>query len=64
MQASEITFVGQMKHNDVKNIGLRPKYENQDPKDGELFLGRVKSEETLMKARCDTDVQIVRRIWV
>ena len=35
-----------------------------DPKDGELCLTRVKSEETLMEARSDTDVQIVRRTWV
>ncbi|KPO15117.1 hypothetical protein VM39_06030, partial [Escherichia coli] len=35
-----------------------------DPKDGELCLGRLKSEETLMEDRSDTDVQIVRRIWV
>ena len=31
-----------------------------DPKDGELCLCRVKSGETLMEARSDTDVQIVR----
>ena len=30
----------------------------------ELCLNRVKSEETLMEARSDTDVQIVRQIWV
>ena len=36
----------------------------QDPKDGELCLTRVKSEETLMEARSETDVQIVRRSWV
>ena len=35
-----------------------------DPKDGELCLNRVRSEETLMEARSDTDVQIVRQIWV
>eukprot|EP00982_Pelagococcus_subviridis_P016255 31465-Pelagococcus_subviridis.AAC.3 len=34
-----------------------------DPKDGELCLSRAKSEETLMEARSDTDVQIVRRTW-
>jgi hypothetical protein len=32
-----------------------------DPKDGELCLSRVKSGETQMEARSDTDVQIVRR---
>ena len=35
-----------------------------DPKDGELCLNRVKSEETLMEARSDSDVQIDRQIWV
>ncbi len=32
-----------------------------NPKDGDLFLDRAKSEETLMEARGDTDVQIVRK---
>ena len=31
-----------------------------DPKDGELYLRRVKPGETLVEARSDTDVQIVR----
>ena len=35
-----------------------------DPKDGELCLNRMNSEETLMEVRIDTDVQIVRHIWV
>ena len=35
-----------------------------DPKDGELCLSRAKSGETLMEARSDTDVQIVRLTWV
>jgi hypothetical protein len=35
-----------------------------DPKDGELCLNRVKPGETLVAARSDTDVQIVRQIWV
>lgn len=35
-----------------------------DPKDGDLYLSWVKSEETLMEARSDTDVQIVRLTWV
>ena len=34
-----------------------------DPQDGELYLGRVKPEETLVEARSDTDVQIVRLTW-
>ena len=40
------------------------KYETEhdryDPKDGELYLRRVKPGETLVEARSDTDVQIVR----
>ena len=35
-----------------------------DPKDGELCLSRAKPEETLVEARSDTDVQIVRQTWV
>ena len=35
-----------------------------DPKDGELCLNSVKSEETLMEARSGSDVQIDRQIWV
>ena len=35
-----------------------------DPKDGELYLSRVKPGETLVEARSDTDVQIVRQTWV
>jgi hypothetical protein len=35
-----------------------------DPKDGELCLDRVKPGETLVEARSETDVQIVRLIWV
>jgi hypothetical protein len=35
-----------------------------DPKDGELCLNRAKPRETSVEARSDTDVQIVRRIWV
>ena len=35
-----------------------------DPKDGELCLSRLKSEETLMEDRSDSDVQIDRQTWV
>ena len=35
-----------------------------DPKDGELCLARLKSGETLMEVRSDSDVQIDRRSWV
>ena len=35
-----------------------------DPKDGELCLARLKSGETLMEDRRDSDVQIDFRSWV
>ncbi|KAK7293905.1 hypothetical protein RJT34_16782 [Clitoria ternatea] len=35
----------------------------RDPKDGELCLSRAKPEETLVEARSDTDMQIVRLTW-
>jgi hypothetical protein len=42
---------------------LRERFEFEricwDPKDGELCLGRLKSGESLMEDRRDTDVQIV-----
>ena len=47
--------------------GLNPdvsKHGCWDPKDGELYLDRVKPEETLVEARSGSDVQIDRRIWV
>jgi hypothetical protein len=31
------------------------------PKDGELYLGRTKPEETLVEVRSDSDVQIDRQ---
>ncbi|WZY99256.1 hypothetical protein YC2023_071585 [Brassica napus] len=37
---------------------------SRDPKDGELCLSGAKPEETLVEARSDTDVQIVRLTWV
>ncbi|CAG7875953.1 unnamed protein product [Brassica rapa] len=36
----------------------------RDPKDGELCLSGAKPEETLVEARSNTDVQIVRLTWV
>ncbi|CAN6974138.1 unnamed protein product [Brassica rapa subsp. trilocularis] len=36
----------------------------RDPKDGELCLSGAKPEETLVEARSDTEVQIVRLTWV
>ena len=41
-----------------------PEHICRDPKDGELCLSRVKPGETLVEARSDTDVQIVRLTWV
>jgi hypothetical protein len=41
-----------------------PEPSRWDPKDGDLCLSRVKPGETLVEARRDTDVQIVRLIWV
>ena len=35
-----------------------------DPKDGELCLNRLKSDESLMEDRSVCDVQIHRQIWV
>ena len=43
-------------------LGFEYEHTCWDPKDGELCLNRVKSRETSMEARSDTDVQIVRRI--
>ena len=34
-----------------------------DPKDGDLYLSWVKPGETLVEARSDTDVQLVRQTW-
>ena len=44
--------------------GFESEHSCWDPKDGELCPNRVKPEETLVEARSDTDVQIVRRTWV
>lgn len=41
-----------------------PERTRWDPKDGELCLVRMKSGETLMEVRSDSDVQIDRRNWV
>ena len=53
-------------HRPVWILFERSEYEHicWDPKDGELCLNRVKSEETLMEARSGSDVQIDRQIWV
>lgn len=39
-------------------------WEHWDPKGGELYLEKEKSEETLMEVYSSTDVQIVCLIWV
>ena len=44
--------------------GIEREHARWDPKDGELCLSRTNPEETLVEVRSDTDVQIVRRIWV
>ncbi|VDK49892.1 unnamed protein product [Cylicostephanus goldi] len=49
---------------DAPSTGSESKHICWDPKDGELCLNRVKSEETLMEARSGSDVQIDRQIWV
>ena len=53
-------------HRPILKFTDRFEYEHTcwDPKDGELCLYRVKPEETLVEARSDTDVQIVRQTWV
>ena len=43
---------------------LKERAQVQDPKDGEQCLNKTKSEETLVEARSDIDVTIVRCIWV
>ena len=44
--------------------GEQQEHARWDPKDGELCLARLKSGETLMEDRSDSDVQIDRRSWV
>ena len=53
-------------HRPTTFFGVKFEYERMcwDPKDGELCLNRMNSEETLMEVRIDTDVQIVRHTWV
>jgi hypothetical protein len=46
------------------SVGYEDEHIRYDPKDGELYLSRVKPGETLVEARSDTDVQIVRQTWV
>ena len=53
-------------HRPIMIFGERFEFKSDagDPKDGELCQSRVKSGETLMEARSDTDVQIVRQTLV
>jgi len=44
--------------------GIELEHGRQDPKNSEPCLQRAKPEETLVEARSDTDVQIVRLMWV
>ncbi|CAN6989927.1 unnamed protein product [Brassica rapa subsp. trilocularis] len=46
------------------DLGFECEHACRDPKDGELCLSGAKPEETLVEARSDTDVQIVRLTWV
>ena len=49
----------------VRNVGEAEQERTRwDPKDGELCLSRMKSDENLMEVRSDSDVQIDRRTWV
>jgi len=45
-------------------LSIEERYEDEhkgrDPKDGELYLSRMKPGETLVEVRHGTDVQIVR----
>ena len=43
------------------DVEFEIEHQGSDPKDGELYLSRVKPGETLVEARRDTDVQIVRQ---
>ncbi len=38
-------------------------YAREDPKDGELHLGRTKPGETLVEVRSDANVQIDHGTW-
>ena len=48
----------------ARREGIALEHGRQDPKNSEPCLQRAKPEETLVEARSDTDVQIVRLMWV
>jgi len=47
-----------------RRAGIALEHGRQDPKNSEPCLQRAKPEETLVEPRSDTDVQIVRLMWV
>ena len=47
-----------------KDNGDQSKHVYLDPKDGDLYLKRIKLEEILVEVRRGTDVQIVCLTWV
>ena len=60
----DIGWAGFFLVNSFKSWDLKLEYIDEDPKDGELYLGRIKPGETLVEVRRDANVQIARRIWV
>ena len=48
----------------VDNMGTKLEWIDEDPKDGELYLERKKSGETLMEVRSSANVQIACGNWV
>ena len=48
----------------MSSDGFEYERRRSDPKDGELYVDRVKPEETLVEARSGSDVQIDRQICV
>ena len=48
----------------VTFMGTKLEWIDEDPKDGELYLERKKSGETLMEVRSSANVQIACGNWV
>ena len=48
----------------VDFMGTKLEWIDEDPKDGELYLERKKSGETLMEVRSSANVQIACGNWV
>ncbi|KAK7285941.1 hypothetical protein RJT34_20735 [Clitoria ternatea] len=55
---------GSTRHLDVPLCTCVLQHTCRDPKDGELCLSGAKPKETLVEARSDIDVQIIRLTWV